>query len=120
MKKESEFFEEVSRRTLVPVRTVRAVVDALRDEVRNGHVAGETLLHAGDHATRSASAHATHHSDPRAVDELIARARTHRLGVEFLLEGYLDSVAAEFGAHAFTVEAARLRLRNQKRTEDAS
>ena len=45
------------------------------------------------------------------VNDLIARACVHRFGIEFLMNGYLGSVAAEFGVHAFTVEAARERVR---------
>jgi hypothetical protein len=114
---ETELLETISRKTSVPVATVRAVVDALLDEVREGHVSEDILR-----AEREASAHrpTSQHSDPRAVDDLIARARKHALGLEFLRDGYLGSVAAEFGTHAFTVEAARLLLRDQRRTEDAS
>jgi hypothetical protein len=54
--------------------------------------------------------------DPRLVDEVIARARAHPHGIDFLRRGLLGSVAISLGAHAFTVEAARARLRN----EDAS
>jgi hypothetical protein len=50
--------------------------------------------------------------DPRLVDELIARARQDPRGIEFLLRGLLGSVAVVHGAHAFTVEAARAKLRN--------
>jgi hypothetical protein len=56
-------------------------------------------------------------TDPRVVDELIERARKHPLGVDFLSNGYLDSVAAGLDAHAFTVEAARERLRNEEGRE---
>ena len=45
------------------------------------------------------------------VDELIQRADRHPLGTEYLLNGYLDSVAATFKVHGFTVEHARERLR---------
>ena len=45
------------------------------------------------------------------VNDLIARACVHRFGLEFLMNGYLGSVAAEFGVHAFTVEAAREQVR---------
>lgn len=117
MKNESELLETISRKTSVPVTTVRSVVDALLAEVREGHVSEDILR-----AERGASAHrpTSHHSDPRAVDDLIARAGKHPLGLEFLRDGLLGSVAAEFGTHAFTVEAARLHLRNQRRTDDAS
>lgn len=49
-------------------------------------------------------------TDSHLVDDLIARARKHPLGVDFLLHGYLGTVAISFDAHAFTVEAARARL----------
>ena len=41
------------------------------------------------------------------IDDLIRRAERHPLGTAFLREGSLDAVAATFGVHAFTVEAAR-------------
>jgi hypothetical protein len=47
---------------------------------------------------------------PEEVEQLIARAGRHPLGVEFLRDGALDAVAATFGAHAFVVDAARDRL----------
>lgn len=50
------------------------------------------------------------------VDALIAKAAGHPLGLRFLLEGHLGSVATTLRAHAFTVDAARERLR---REEDA-
>ncbi len=120
MKKESEILEELSRRAALPLTTVKAVVDALRDEVRRGGLTDDILLHAGDATDRVRHDRVLghNHADPRAVDDLIARARRHRLGLEFLLEGYLGSVAAEFGTHAFTVEAARAKLRSEHRTTD--
>ena len=53
------------------------------------------------------------HTDPRVVDALIHRAKSHPLGTEFLSQGSLDSVSAAFQAHAFTVEAARERLQGE-------
>ena len=47
---------------------------------------------------------------PADVDRLIARARRHPLGLEFLRNGVLDAVAATFGVHAFVVDHARERL----------
>lgn len=44
------------------------------------------------------------------VEALIAAALQHPLGTEFLLGGYLGTVAITFRVHAFTVEAARHRL----------
>ena len=47
---------------------------------------------------------------PEEVTELIERAKAHELGLGFLREGALQAVAAAFGVHAFTVDAARRRL----------
>jgi hypothetical protein len=47
---------------------------------------------------------------PDEVDRLIASAREHPLGIDFLRSGALDAVAATFKAHAFVVDAARERL----------
>jgi len=46
------------------------------------------------------------------VEDLIRRARKHPLGLDYLLHGYLDSVAATFKVHGFTVEHARERIRS--------
>ena len=55
---------------------------------------------------------------PEEVDALIERASHHRLGTDFLVDGALDAVSAEFGVHAFTVEGARQRLSRRLRTEN--
>ncbi|MCR4376257.1 MAG: hypothetical protein NUW22_15560 [Acidobacteria bacterium] len=47
----------------------------------------------------------------REVEALITAATRHPLGTEFLVGGYLGTVAITFRVHAFVVEAARLRLR---------
>ncbi len=44
------------------------------------------------------------------VDALIARARKHPLGLDFLKAGALEAAAIIFEAHVFAVEAARERL----------
>jgi hypothetical protein len=49
----------------------------------------------------------------REVEQLIAAARAHSLGLEYLLEGQLCAVATTFRTHAFTVEAARQYIREQ-------
>jgi hypothetical protein len=48
------------------------------------------------------------------VDALIAEARRHPLGIDFLLAGHLGTVAVTFKSHAFTVEAARARLWSER------
>jgi len=44
------------------------------------------------------------------VEALITAAGNHPLGTEFLVGGYLGTVAITFHVHVFTVEAARRRL----------
>ena len=44
------------------------------------------------------------------IDALILAAEQHPLGVDYLLNGHLGTVAITFGCHAFTVVAARDRL----------
>ena len=44
------------------------------------------------------------------IQELIERANSHDLGIEFLLNGSLDAVAVTFGVHAFVIDAARDQL----------
>ena len=41
------------------------------------------------------------------IQDLIERAKSHDLGIEFLLNGSLDAVAATFNVHAFVIDAAR-------------
>ena len=53
------------------------------------------------------------------VEGLIARAREHPFGLEFLEFGALDAVAATFGAHAFVVDAARERLAGARPRSDS-
>lgn len=48
--------------------------------------------------------------DDREVEALIQAAANHPLGTEFLMGGYLGTVAITFHVHVFTVEAARQRL----------
>ncbi len=45
------------------------------------------------------------------ITDLIAAAARHPLGIQFLVEGQLCAVATMFRVHAFTVDAARTRLR---------
>lgn len=47
----------------------------------------------------------------REVADLIAAAASHPLGIEFLLNGELCAVATMFRVHAFTVDAAREKVR---------
>lgn len=44
------------------------------------------------------------------IDHLIHQAAGHPLGLDYLRQGHLGTVAITFGCHAFTVVAARDRL----------
>ena len=44
------------------------------------------------------------------IDTLIDIAKSHELGVEFLMNGALSAVAMTFNVHAFVVDAARDQL----------
>ena len=46
-------------------------------------------------------------STPKQTHDLIERAKSHELGLEFLINGSLDAVAVTFGVHAFVVDEAR-------------
>ena len=51
------------------------------------------------------------------IQDLIERAKSHDLGIEFLLNGSLDAVAATFNVHAFVIDAARDRLSSDLTSE---
>ena len=51
------------------------------------------------------------------IQRLIERAKSHDLGIEFLLNGSLDAVAATFGVHAFVIDAARDQLTSDLNSE---
>jgi hypothetical protein len=59
---------------------------------------------SGDAEGRSAG---ERRPDAAAVERLLTAARAHPLGIDYLAKGYLGSVAATFGVHAFVVEEAR-------------
>jgi len=48
-----------------------------------------------------------YHPSAKEVADLIERAGVHPLGLDFLRHGAQEAVAATFGVHAFTVDAAR-------------
>jgi hypothetical protein len=119
---ESEVIRQLSLRTGLPESAAEAVLLGLRGLVRDGEVDGTILSSEGNVVLADAPfvnqrLPVAAPEDPRLVDEVIARARRHPLGLQFLLSGLLTSVAAALGAHAFTVEAARSRLRKQEKLE---
>ena len=107
---ESELVGELCRRTSLPEATTTAVLESIRELVREGAVDERTLL-------AIPLAPLADPEDPSVVEQLIARARKHPLGLEFLASGFLASVAIGLGAHAFTVEAARRRLAREQESK---
>lgn len=60
------------------------------------------------------------HPTDADVTALIAAAIRHPLGLDYLLQGHLGTVAITFETHAFTVVAARDRLRKTAADERPS
>jgi inosine-uridine nucleoside N-ribohydrolase len=108
---ESDIVKEVARRTSLPEDTAAAVLHAMRDLVDEGVVDATALSTALPPPDAKPD-------DPRVVDRLIARAKQHPLGIQFLVSGFLATVAITLGAHAFTVEAARRRLQKEQQPKE--
>lgn len=102
---------DAARLSGLPEATVEAVVAALADMVHRSRVSPDELLHALLGAEDPLHAQPVDPRDPALVAELVERARSHPLGLDFLKGGHLGSVAAAFETHAFTVLAARESLR---------
>ena len=98
---EAEVVRELSHKTGLPQSAAEAVLRALREMMHDGLVNMRLPIAKNDL------------EDVALVDDVIARARRHPLGIEFLLDGHLAAVAISLQAHAFTVEAARARLRSE-------
>jgi len=116
---ESELLTELTRRTGVSranVETVLAALAEIRTEQRRRDEApGPTPRPSNaESGTEAASPYQPSCTpDDDEVQRLIRDAGSHPLGLEFLLEGDLCAVATLFGVHAFTVDAARQRLKGQ-------
>lgn len=108
---ETELVRELSRKASLSEATTTAVLDAMRDLVREGVVNEHTLM-------TTTEVFPVDPEDPSVVEQLIARAKKHPLGLEFLVSGFLASVAIGLGAHAFTVEAARRRLKREQEMKE--
>ncbi len=108
---ESELVAELSRRTSLPEASTASVLQAIRELLSEGIVDERTLLTVPPDPLSDPE-------DPSLVDKVIARAKRHPLGIEFLASGFLASVAIGLGAHAFTVEAARRRLKREQESQE--
>jgi hypothetical protein len=124
---EKDLIGELCRRAGVPEASAEALLEALRAMARDGLV-NENVLRSSEAAERpdpclpvpeGKGTGVSGGTGVRAADELIACARNHPLGLEFLRGGYLGSVAAVFGANAFTVEEARAKLHPERTNENS-
>ncbi len=104
-----KLIDDLAQRAGVSRADAEAVLDALRAIAPDGRPARRPP------ARRPAPAVPRYEPAPGEIETLIARARAHPLGLEFLLDGDLSAVAATFQAHAFTVDAARQQLRGRER-----
>lgn len=102
---------DAAARSGLPEASVEAVVGALAELVHDSRVSPDELLHALLGATEPLHAQPVDPRDPSVVAELVERAKSHPLGLDYLRRGHLGSVAATFETHAFTVLAARDLLR---------
>jgi hypothetical protein len=107
---ESEIVKELARRAAMPEETAGACVKAMKELVGDGSIDGASLMKVLEPPAAP--------DDPGVVDRLIARAKKHPLGLEFLTSGFLATVAITLGAHAFTVEAARRRLQREQQAKE--
>lgn len=107
---EAEIVKELARRTALPEQTTAAVLNAVHDLVSEGVVDAAALMNPAEPVAPP--------DDPGVVDRLIARAKRHPFGLEFLTSGLLATVAITLGAHAFTVEAARRRLQREQQAKE--
>lgn len=108
---QSDLLDEVAQRAQVSEEDARAVLDALAQVVRRERAQGDTVLLQALAGAGGPPAGSENPKNAAAVEALIERARSHPLGLEYLQKGFLGSVAATFQAHAFTVLAARERLK---------
>ena len=117
-----EFVNELARRAGVSRADAEAVMEALaRMAPERLHKAKPSFAASADCPGGDAAGApwepvvAPHLPSADDVEALIATAGRHPLGLEFLLEGDLAAVAITFRTHAFTVDAARQRLRPDER-----
>ncbi|MBI2214360.1 MAG: hypothetical protein HYU52_12000 [Acidobacteria bacterium] len=110
---ERDVVKELARRTSLTEETAAEVLHAMHELVDEGAVRADALPIAPQ-------PHEARPDDPGVVDRLIARAKRHPLGIEFLVSGFLATVAITLGAHAFTVEAARRRLEKEQQHPEES
>lgn len=103
--------DELIRRARVSAGDAEAVLQALARMAAEGRFDPAAQFGPGPHPPAPPAPPAEPFVPAQEeVDALIAQARRHPLGVDFLLGGHLGSVAATFKTHAFTVEAARARI----------
>lgn len=103
-----ELLQQLMTRAALPEAAAREVIHALAGIAREQAEAGRPLdLEALDTGAADGRPHGPAGSE---VDRIIALARRHPLGLEFLRHGEPAAVAITLHAHVFDVEAARRRI----------
>ncbi len=115
MHHEEDWIEELAAQAGVAPGDARAVLEVLKgmNRERSGRPLPVEAVDPGPNDAWRLPARRTppsYQPSSSEVVRLIEEAERHPLGIEFLLEGELGAVAATFGVHAFTVDAARRRL----------
>ena len=107
--------DELVQRAKVSAADAEAVLGALERLAAEGRLARRRVRRRRARAPGAAgAARRAVRAGAEEVDALIAEARRHPLGVDFLLGGHLGTVAVTFKTHAFTVEAARARIWSER------
>lgn len=97
---EAEMVRELAKRAGVSETEAKAVLTAVTELGREQR-----------RLQKSVPPDMSHVPTDREINDLIAAATGHPLGLEFLLGGELCAVATMFQAHPSTVDAARVRVR---------
>lgn len=116
---DDELIDEIACRARVSRDDAVAMLEVLAEVARKRLIEGKPfqitdLGSAGHDAPPGRAGKEWHHDHTPTHEEvqaLITRAQRHPLGMEFLMDGELGSVAITFQTHAFTVDAARALLR---------
>jgi hypothetical protein len=112
---DARLIDELVRRARLSPSDAEAALNALAEVAAEGHlvpVAGPAVYPGAPGAP--APPPEPFVPDAADVEALIASARRHPLGIDFLIGGHLSTVAVTFKTHAFTVEAARARIWTQQ------
>ncbi len=109
---EAEMVRDLARRTGISPTDAQSVLTVLGEIAHEQRRQGKRLPVADLLVPAAEPRHRPSYvPTEKEIGDLIAAAGSHPLGLDFLLNGELSAVATMFRAHAFTVDAARERIR---------